>query len=256
MSALAISLVVLAVVVGGALLGALVRNLLPEHHISVESKAVVNTGIGLLATMSALVLGLLIASAKNAFDVKSGEVKESAAKIVLLDRSLRHYGPETKPIRELIRRNIASMLDLSWLESESHANSRVPTEGAAAADSIEEVQQMLRALSPTNDTQRAVQSRALQLSNDLAQTRWLLFAQRGSSIPMPFLMVLVWWLAVIFGSLGLFAPRNRTVYSIIFVCALSVSSAIYLILALDQPFEGLLRISDEPLRIAISQLSQ
>jgi hypothetical protein len=256
LSALALSFAVLAVVVGGALLGALLRSLLPEHHISDESKDVVKTGIGLLATMSAFVLGLLIASTKSAFDIKAGEVKEMVAKVVLLDRGVRQYGPETRPIRELIQRAMVSMVNLSWLESESQANSRLPTEGAPTAGSIEDVQQMLRALSPTNDTQRAVQSRTLQLSNDLAQTRWLLFAQRGSAIPIPFLAVLVWWLAVIFGTLGLFAPRNKTVYSIIFVFALSVSSAIYLILALDQPFEGLLRISDGPLRIAISQLSQ
>jgi hypothetical protein len=256
LSALALSLVVLAVVVGGAVVGALLRGVLPEDHVSSESRAVVNTGIGLLATMSALVLGLLIASAKGGFDIKSAEVKEAAAKIVLLDRSLRQYGPETKPIRDLIQQTLESMVNLSWLESDSHANSKVPTDGAPAVGSVEEVQHMLRALSPINDTQRAAQSRSLQLGNDIGQTRWLLFAQRGSSIPMPFLIVLVWWLAVIFGSLGLFAPRNRTVYSIIFVCALSVSSAIYLILALDQPFEGLLRISDAPLRIAISQLSK
>jgi hypothetical protein len=191
LSALALSFAVLAVVVGGALLGALLRSLLPEHHISDESKLVVKTGIGLLATMSALVLGLLIASTKSAFDIKAGEIKEIAAKIMLLDRSLRQYGPETRPIRELIQRALVSMVNLSLVESESHANSRVPTEGAPTAGSTEEVQQMLRELSPTNDTQRAVQSRTLQLTNDLAQTRWLLFAQRGSAIPMPFLTVVV-----------------------------------------------------------------
>ena len=115
---------------------------------------------------------------------------------------------------------------------------------------------MLTALSPANDFQRSLQSRALQLSSDLAQTRWLLLAQKGSSIPVPFLVVLVTWLAVIFCSVGLFAPRNATVYAFTFVCALSVSGAIFLILEMDRPFEGLVRISNAPMQSAIILLNQ
>ena len=84
----------------------------------------------------------------------------------------------------------------------------------------------------------------------------LLIEQSGSSIPLPFLVLLVLWLAVIFASLGLFAPRNGTVYAVMLVCALSASSAIFLILEMDQPFEGLLEISDAPLRNAVIQLNR
>jgi Protein of unknown function (DUF4239) len=252
----AISLVVFVVVLGGAVLGALLRSAVPKHHLSDESKDAIKVGIGLIATLAALVLGLLVASAKSSYDTKSEEIKESAAKIIVLDRSLRQYGPETKPARDALQRALTSRVNLTWVESDSQLESRAPSEGAPEAGTAEGLQHMLTALSPANDGQRAIQSRALQLSSDLAQMRWLLFAQKGSSIPTPFLVVLVSWLAVIFGSLGLFAPRNATVYSVIFVCALSVSGAIFLILEMDRPFEGLLKISDVPLRSAIDQLKR
>src|SRR4030095_14472984 len=179
---------------------------------------------------------------------------ESAAKLILLDRTLRQYGPETRPLRDRIQRAVMAKVNLSWVESAN--SSRPPADGVAEAGTAEELHDMLIALSPANDNQRALRSRAQQLGSDLAQTRWLLLEQRGSSIPAPFLVVLVIWLAVIFGSLGLFAPRNATVYTVIFVCALSVSGAILLILEMDRPFEGLLRISDAPMRTAINEMKQ
>lgn len=249
-------MVVFAVVVGAAWLGAFFRGVLPKHHLSDESKDIVKIGIGLIATLSALVLGLLVASAKSSFDTKAEEIKESAAKIILLDRNLRQYGPEANEVRDLVRRVAAAKVKLDWIKDDLQPESRSPVEIRPAAAGIEEVQHKLRALSPTSDAQRSLQSRALQLSGDLAQTRWLLIEQSGSSIPLPFLVLLVLWLAVIFASLGLFAPRNGTVYAVILVCALSASSAIFLILEMDQPFEGLLKISDAPLRNAVIQLNR
>jgi hypothetical protein len=124
------------------------------------------------------------------------------------------------------------------------------------AAGIEEVQEKLRALVPTSDSQRWLQTRALSLSVDLAQMRWLLIEQGESSIQLPFLVVLVLWLAVIFMSFGLLAPRRGIVLVFIVACALSVSSAIFLILELDQPFEGLLKISDAPVRDAIAEMNR
>jgi hypothetical protein len=252
MTALAVSLVVFAVVLGGTVLGAGLRSLVPKSHLSEESRDVIKIGIGLIATLSALVLGLLVASAKGSYDRKSEEIRESAAKLILLDRTLRQYGPETRPLRDRIQRAMMAKVNLSWVES----GSRPPADGAPEAGTADELHAMLSALSPANDNQRALRSQAQQLGSELAQTRWLLLEQRGSSIPMPFLVVLVIWLAVIFGSLGLFAPRNATVYVVIFVCALSVSGAILLILEMDRPFEGLLRISDAPMQTAISEMKR
>jgi hypothetical protein len=252
LSALLISIIVFACVLGSALLGMLLRSVLPEHHVNEDSKYIVKTGMGLLATLAALVLGLLIASAKSSFDSKQDEIKDGAAKIILLDRTLRHYGPEADPARAVLRRLTAAQTDLTWIENSVQIG--VPSAGPLAG--IEEVQERLRALVPSSDAQRWLQSRALQLSSELAQMRWLLIDQHGGSIPTPFLVALVFWLAVIFGSIGLFAPRHGTVYAVIFACALSVSSAIFLILELDRPFEGLMAMSDAPLRDAIVELNR
>jgi hypothetical protein len=96
----------------------------------------------------------------------------------------------------------------------------------------------------------------MQISADLGRTRSLLLEQTGGSIPMPFLVVLVFWFTVIFITFGLFAPPNATVIAVLLVCALSVAGAIFLILELDRPFEGLIQISDAPLRSALARLGQ
>ncbi len=252
MSALLISFIVFACVLGSAVLGMFERSVLPQHHVNEDSKYIFKSGMGLLATLAALVLGLLIASAKSSFDSKQDEIKEGAAKIMLLDRTLRHYGPEADPARAVLRRLTAAQTDLTWIENSVQVG--VPSAGPLAG--IEEVQVKLGALAPDSDAQRWLQTRALQLSGELAQMRWLLIDQHGNSIPTPFLVALVFWLAVIFASIGLFAPRHATVYAVIFASALSVSSAIFLILQLDRPFEGLMAMSDAPLREAIAELNR
>jgi hypothetical protein len=195
---------------------------------------------------------LLIASAKGSYDVKEDEIKQGAVKIILLDRTLRHYGPEADQARAVLRRLAASQTDLTWIEGDT----RVGVRSGSDSSGIEEVQEKLRALVPASDGQRWLQTRGLQLTSELAQIRWLSIDQHHGSIPTPFLVALVFWLAVIFFSFGLFAPRHGTIYALIFACALSVSSAIFLILELDRPFEGLLAISEAPLRNAIAELNR
>jgi hypothetical protein len=252
LSALVISLIIFACVLGSAVLGMYLRSVLPGHHVNEDSKYIFKLGMGLLATLAALVLGLLIASAKSSFDMKENDIKEGAAKIILLDRTLRHYGPEANQARAILRRLTAAQRDRTWIDNSVQRG--VPWGGPLAG--IEEVQERLRAFVPANEAQRWLQTRALQLSSELAQMRWLLIDQHGSSIPTPFLVALAFWLAVIFGSIGLFAPRHTTVYAVILACALSVSSAIFLILELDRSFEGLLAMSDAPLRDAIAELNR
>ena len=256
LSALAISIVTFAVVMGGAFLGSFLRTALPRHHLSEESKDMVKVGIGLLVTLSALVLGLLVASAKSSFDTKSEEIQQAASKIILLDRNLRQFGPEADTARNLLRQAVTSKVDLTWVKSEVSTAPPTAPAGKPRVLVIEELQDLVRALPTADDAQRSLKTRMLQLSGDLAQTRWLLIEQSGSSIPTPFLVVLVFWLAMIAASLGVFAPRNGTVLAVTLVCALSVSSAVFLILEMDRPFEGLLRISDLPLRNAIIYLNQ
>jgi uncharacterized membrane protein YjjP (DUF1212 family) len=251
-SPMAISWVVFACVFGGALLGMLLRKVLPEHHLREDSKDVVKLGMALIATMSALVLGLLIASAKSSYDAQSNEVTQMSANIIQLDRIMARYGSETKEARAVLRRTALS-LDRDWSEATSRSEKIDSTQMRAGAASFYE---KIQELAPRDDFQRSVQSQALQIAFDIGRTRSLLLEQAGSSIPTPFLVVMVFWLTVIFTSFGMFAPYNATVIATLFVCALSVSGAIFLIQELDSPFAGLMQISDIPLRNAVAHLGQ
>lgn len=247
-----ISWIAFACVFGGALFGMFLRRFLPEHHLDAESKSVVQLGMALVATMCALLLGLLIASAKGSYDAQSGEVTKMSADVIQLDRILARYGPETKEARGVLRSAVVSV-DRNWSKAASRsAMLDAPETRTAGANFYEQI----AALAPRNDFQRSLQGQALQIALELGQTRSLLLQQAGSSIPTTFLVVLVFWLAVIFVSFGLFAPYNATVIATLFVCALSVSGAIFLILELDNPFGGLLQISDAPLRTALALIGR
>jgi hypothetical protein len=254
MSALAISLIAFACIFGGTLLGMFVRTILPQHHVSNESKDAVKLGTGMIATMAALVLALLIASAKGNFDTMSSGLRQTASRVILLDRVMAQYGPETKEARELLRRSIDSTIKRIWPEDKIGQAVTEPPGGRAP---IEAIQDQLRQLSPRNDAQRWLQSRALQISGDIAEGRWLLIEQLGQrSIPMPFFLMLVFWLTVIFASFGLFSPRNATVIAVLLICALSAAGALFLIMELDTPYEGLIKVSSAPLVNALAHLGQ
>jgi hypothetical protein len=248
MSSMATSWIIFGCVFGGVLVGMFLRAVLPERHLSTESKDVVKLGMGLIATMSALVLSLLIASAKSSFDTQRSEVAQVSANIILLDHLLALYGPETKETREALHDIVAAAIDRIWPENRSQAAQVEPSTGP------EQVFQKIEQLSPKTETQRSLQAQASKMTLDLSQARWLLFAQRTSSIPVPFLVVLVFWLTMLFTSFSLFSPPNPTVIVTLLVCALSVSGAIFLILELDRPFGGLIQISSAPLRDALARL--
>jgi hypothetical protein len=224
---------------------------LPEEHLSTDTKDVVKLGIALIATMAALVLGLLIASAKSTYDTRRNQLLQVSADIILLDRVLANYGVETKDARTMLQRSVAGALEQFW-PTDGHRPSMIDRR----ASSVETLYDNIQQLSPHSEAQRSLQSQALTMALDLGRTRVLLFEQLDSSIPVPFLVVLVFWLGIIFASFGLFAPRNGTVIAAFFVCALSVSGAIFLILELDRSFEGLLQVSGTPLSAALAQLGQ
>jgi hypothetical protein len=233
------------------LIGLFSRNVLPEEHLSTDTKDVVKLGIALIATMAALVLGLLIASAKSTYDTRRNQLLQVSADIILLDRILANYGAETKDARAMLQRSVATAIAQFW-----PADGDRPATIDRRASSVEAVVDDIQKLTPQSEAQRSMQSQASTMALDLARTRVLLFERLDSSIPVPFLVVLVFWLTIIFASFGLFAPRNATVIAAFFVCALSVSGAIFLILELDQSFRGLLQVSSAPLRTALAQLGQ
>ncbi len=233
------------------MVGLFLQRMLPADHLRAESRDVIRLGTGLVATMAALVVGLLVGSAKSAFDSQQAGFEQLSINVILLDRALGRYGPEAHEARELLRELVASTIESLWPADRSQAStladSRITADGAAFYDAI-------RGLKPADDAQRAAQSQALQTATDLTRTRWLLSQQAEESLPLPFLVVLAFWLFVLFTSFGLFSPRNATVAAVLMVCAMSVAGAIFLIVDLDQPFEGLIHVSSFPLRQALSQL--
>lgn len=253
MSELTISLLAFACIFGGTVLVMAIRTRLPEHHLSDESKDAVKLGAGTIATMAALILGLLIASAKGSFDTMSGSLMQVGSRVILLDRVMAHYGSETKEARDLLRRAVASSIKRIWPEEKIGAPA-VTMDREGWVD-IEAIQDKLRLLSPRNDVQRWLLSRALQVSGEIAEAHWILIAQIGQrSIPMPFMVILVAWLTIIFASFGLVSPRNSPVIAVLFVCAFSAAGALFLILELDTPYVGLLKVSSAPLHNAFTHL--
>lgn len=252
MSPLAISWVVFSLVFAAALVGMFLRAILPEPHLSDESMGVIKLGIGLIATMAALVLGLLIASAKSSYDTESGQINRMTANIILLDRLLAQYGKEAQPLRDALRKNIPSVVDRIWHENSSGTANAAPFEGLADAEAIYDG---IRRLSPRDEAQRSLQERLMTIATELAQTRLLLFTQSDTSISMPFLATLVFWLMIIFGSFSLYARPNATIVAVMFICTLSASGAIFLVLELSQPFAGLMMIPREPLLKALPPLA-
>jgi hypothetical protein len=246
--------VVFACVFGGAILGLVLRALLPAEHMSAESKDVVKLAMGLIGTMTALVLGLLIATAKGSYDTQKNGLAQLSGNVIFLDRTLARYGTESKDAREMLHGSVDDLLQRTWPEESTQpvpAGAKGETEGR-----YEGIYERIEALAPKNDAQRALKTQALTTATDMGRTRWVLFAQRDSSVPTPFLVVMVSWLALLLTSFGLLAPRNATAFIALLICALAVSSAVFLILELDQPFEGLMRLSSTPLRNALSQLGR
>lgn len=251
MTSLGIGAIVFACVFGGALGGMFLRTRVPEHHLTKETEDAVKLGMGMIATLAALVIGLLVASAKSAFDTKDAELGHFSANLILLDRQLVHYGPEASEARELLRRYTAYKIDSTWPDEASHH-----VDEPDGPMLLEDVQDKLRAVAPRDDAQRWLQARALQVSGDLASTRWLLDVQKGTAIRVPFLVMLAFWLTIIFTSFGIFAPRHATMVTALFVCAFSVAGALFLIVEMDHPFVGLIRLSSAPMREALTRLSQ
>ena len=249
-SALLISLITFFLVLGGSLLGMYFRNALSDDHLRDDVRDVIRLSTGLIGTIAALVLGLLIASAKSSYDARSTQIKQITANVILLDRFLEQYGPDAYNLRIILRSVVPPMIDRIWNEGD-----RTRTAAFSVTAEAQEFVNKVQELEPNSDPKRALQSRILSAAADLAQARLSLFTQSHDSIPAPFLAILIFWLTIIYASFGLFVRANPIVIVTFFVGALSVSASIFLILEMDQPLTGLLQISSEPLRHALVPLT-
>ncbi|MDD5139438.1 MAG: DUF4239 domain-containing protein [Verrucomicrobiales bacterium] len=253
MNSLTIALISAACIFSGVLLGMFLRSRLPDHHLSNDSKDTVKLAAGMIATLSALVLGLLVSSAKSSFDTVGSEITQGAAKIILLDRALANYGPATHDVREQLRRSVAAGIVMFWPEEKTAAAGMTTFE---RSNGMELVQAKLRELTPANEAQRQLLAQAQQFGGELLQFRWLVIEQTQNALPMPFLVMLLFWLTMLHMSFGLFAPRNATVIAVLLVCALSVSGAVFLILEMNHPLSGFIKVSSAPMLKALEHLGQ
>ena len=242
------ALIVFGCLVAAVLLGRLTRRLLPNEHLATESRDGIKLALGLVSTMSALVLGLLVSSAKGSYDTERSEVIQMAAKVAFLDRVLLVYGPEAAEVRTRFHQAVEEVVTAMWPLEASGSARLVPDLKTGNA-----VYAAIQDLSPQDDTQRKLKEQATSVATELAQLRSLLGAQSVPSISTPMLIILVSWLVVIFVGFSVLAPPNPTVIFALMVSALAVSGAIFLILELDQPFGGFLRISSEPMVNALDQ---
>jgi hypothetical protein len=250
MTSIGIAVLILCCLLLGALAGMGLRGIIPQHHLDADTRDLIKLGVGLIGTMSALVLGLLVASTKGAYDTKKSELAQMGGNVILLDRALAHYGADTNPARAELRGMITDIIGTSG------RTNHLERLGQAASVSREVIFDEIQALVPHTDAQRTLQAEAKSLAIELGQMRWLLFAQSGTSISTPFLAIVVFWLTVLYVSFGLFAPRNLTAISTLFITALSVAAAMFLILDLDHPFSGFMQIPDTPLRNALAALGK
>jgi hypothetical protein len=252
MNSIVVASIVFGSVLGGALAGMFLQRVVPDKYLHSETKEIVRLGSGLIATMAALVLGLLVSTAKSSFDEKSNSFRELALNIVMLDRTLAQVGDEAQTARAQLKRTTAQTIESLWpndraREPSTIDDAKITAEGTTLVDALHK-------LSPHDESQQALKSAALQLSTELTRDRWHLSQTSEGSLPLPLLVVLAFWLSLLFGSFGLFSPRNPLAFAALVVCAASVAGAVFLIVDLDQPFHGLVQVSSTSMRDALSKL--
>ncbi|WP_433967671.1 hypothetical protein [Tunturiibacter gelidiferens] len=249
MNSIVVSSIIFASVFASALVGMAVRRALPEDHVGSDAKEVVRLATGLIATMAALVLGMLVSSAKSSYDARKNEVAEMSSEVLAIDRSLAKFGQETGEIRTEFRQMVQAGLDRIWPSQSSRQAELRP--GNYSETALNE----LELLAPKDDRQAAAKVQAISMVVSLKQSQWLMFLKsEQNAVPLPLLVILVLWLAAIFVSFGLFAPPNPTVVVTLALSALAVSSAMFLILEMYTPFSGVLRIAPTPILDALSQM--
>ena len=253
MNSLGTGLAILLVIFSGAMLGMLIGRLLPEDHMSSETRTAISVSMAMVGTMSALVLGLLISSANSAFSTRNGEMTLLSADVIRLDQLLLRYGAEAEAARDALQQYAAMKADDLFPAEPG----RVPNvDNPTTVETLDRIEDIMLALQPGDDRQRWLIAQALQLAAEMGATRWLLVQQNARSIPVPFLVLLVFWLTILFASFGLFAPRHATAIVVLFLCSLAVSGGIQMVLDMDSPFEGVVRIPSAPMHHAMEVISR
>ncbi len=259
-AALALLVFVLLCTSAGA--GFLVRPHLPEHHRVRETTELMQITIGLLATFAALVLGLLTASIKQAYDSSAHDREAYALRLGLLDQCLRDYGPQAAAARRQIHSYTAAVIASTWPNEPPPAGveypqtAHMPRVGATPvlAALIDRIGVEIARLQPADNLQQKLDAICLDQYHDVTNARLNVIEDTRSVLFEPFYQVLVFWLMIIFGCFGLVAPRNSLAVTTIALCAVSLSSVIFVILDLSTPYEGLFAIPSTAMRSALGAM--
>jgi hypothetical protein len=236
-------LIAFIVIFGSGMLGLLIGKILPERHIAQPTQAIVQTTMGTISILAALVLGLLVATAKGKFDTVSTQVEQLAGNLMLLDHELRNYGSDTAEARGLLRGYVVAKIKAVWPRQ---AGERPLLDDPTGVQLLEAFQLSLRGLTPKTDTQRLILADALPITGDLVKTTWRQVALAANRFTHPFLIMTQLWLGMLFFSWGMFAPRNAIVIGAMLLGAASIACTIILVEDFDNPFEGFVTVFAGP----------
>jgi hypothetical protein len=251
MNTILVSLLVSACIFAGGVGGLYLDRVLPQHHLAKETQDVVRLGIGMLSVLASLVLGLLIATAKTSYDSTDHAVRDYAASIALLNETLRDYGGNASIPRDLLRSYTERVIENGWPVNGDH---KAILENDETQLLLEHVREAIRALKPIDAGQKVLQDQAIAINLDLLRRRWLLIEQQGPTVQRVVLLILVSWVTVIFASFGMNAPRNGTVVAAFLIASLAIGGAIFLILEMDRPLDGVMRISSWPMQNVLAHM--
>ncbi len=249
MRGIVVGLLVFAFLAGSALIVLWLHPRLPPTLRSKETTDTVRLGIGVVATITALVVSLLISSVKGSFDQVHHDVQTFATELILLDRTLRFYGPEADKARTLLTRYTRRALQETWPGTGRTAIVDDQTAGAL----LDQTEAAILAL-PTGPQQSRLADRAAAEIRDVVRQRWSLVEESGSAVSPVLVAALSLWLGLIFASCGYNAPRNGLVIAVFLVCAASVAGAIFLIVEMDGAFTGLLTVPSDSVQRALAHM--
>ena len=238
----------------GAGIGISLRRRLPAHHLSRDATDVIKLATGLMATLVALILGLLISAANTYRSTIETEYKQSLASIVHLDEDLQAYGPDTRKIREYVRRVAVLTFQERWPDEDFKPTGPIANAGMSR---YVDAQRQILALQPADAAQRWFQSQALQMTERLSDLRWLVMSQQTATAPLlPVFILILLSTVAIFASFALYVQPNPTVITMLALTALAIAGATFLIVELNSPFHGLLQIPSQGAHLVMQMLGQ
>ena len=253
MTALSFAALVFIATFLAASLGFRIQGLLPEKYTDDVTEGSVKVVLGMLTMLTTVVLGFITADAKHSFDAAANIVSDTAVRLVSIDRILDGFGDEAAPIRGRMKRAATEWID----RIQSPAGDRnLDLRAVQRGEELEDLFGEIAALTPKSDAQERDQSRAIDHASGILHDRWVLATERAASTPTVFLFVVLAWLALEFFIFGLFACRNPFVTAATFVGALTVASAMFLVLDLEGPTTGPMRVSTGALERAVAIMGQ